>query len=80
MDEIVRVLKEKQWQPRRLHPTKIPSKKEEIKIFSDSWAWVAHTFNSSYSGGRDQEECSSKPAQENCLRDLVSKILNTKKG
>jgi hypothetical protein len=26
---------------------------------------VVHAYNSSCSGGRDQEDCSSKPAREN---------------
>jgi hypothetical protein len=30
-----------------------------------SCALVAHTCHPSYSGGRDQEDCSSKPAQAN---------------
>jgi hypothetical protein len=30
-----------------------------------SWAPVAHTCNPSYSGGRDQENYSSKPTREN---------------
>jgi hypothetical protein len=30
-----------------------------------SWALVAHDCNPSYSGGRDQEDCSSKPAWTN---------------
>jgi hypothetical protein len=34
---------------------------------------VAHTYNLSYSGGKDQENCSSKPAQANNLRDATSK-------
>jgi hypothetical protein len=28
------------------------------------WVLVAHAFNPSYSGGRDQEDPSSKPAQD----------------
>jgi hypothetical protein len=38
-----------------------------------SWALVAHSCNPSYSGGRDLENQSSKPAQANGLRDLISK-------
>jgi hypothetical protein len=34
---------------------------------------VAHTCNPSYSGGRDQEDHSSKPAQANSSRDPISK-------
>jgi hypothetical protein len=29
---------------------------------TNSWALVAHAYNPSYSGGRDQEDHSSKPA------------------
>jgi hypothetical protein len=29
------------------------------------WASVAHACNPSYSGGRDQEDCGSKPALAN---------------
>jgi hypothetical protein len=32
-----------------------------------------HTSNSSYSGDRDQEDCSSKPVEENSSQDPVSK-------
>jgi hypothetical protein len=34
-----------------------------LKNVSSSPAPVAHTYNPSYSGGRDQEDCSSKPVQ-----------------
>jgi hypothetical protein len=34
---------------------------------------VAHAYNLCYSGGRDQEDCSSKPAQANSSSDLISK-------
>jgi hypothetical protein len=37
------------------------------------WALVAHTCNPSYSGGRNQEDHSSKPAQANNSRDPISK-------
>jgi hypothetical protein len=40
---------------------------------------VAHACNPSYSGGRD-EDCSSKPAWANRLRDTISKKPFTKKG
>jgi hypothetical protein len=33
---------------------------------------VAHACNPSYLGGRDQEDCSSKPAQANSLQDPIS--------
>jgi hypothetical protein len=38
-----------------------------------SQAPVVHAYNSSFSGGRDQEDCSSKPAQANSFRDPISK-------
>jgi hypothetical protein len=34
---------------------------------------MVHTYNPSYSGGRDQEDGGSKPAQTNSLRDLLLK-------
>jgi hypothetical protein len=34
---------------------------------------MAHACNPSYSGGRDQEDCSLKPAWGKSLRDLISK-------
>jgi hypothetical protein len=39
----------------------------------DSRVPVAHTYNPSYSGGRDQEDLSSKPAWSNSLWDPISK-------
>jgi hypothetical protein len=39
-----------------------------------------HTGNPSYSGGRDQEDCSLKPAQANSLQDTISKIPFRKIG
>jgi hypothetical protein len=41
---------------------------------------VAHTCNPSYSGGRDQEDCGSKPAWANSLWDLILKKPFTEKG
>jgi hypothetical protein len=41
---------------------------------------VAHTCNPRDSGDRDQEDCGSKPAQANSLRDSISKTPVTKKG
>jgi hypothetical protein len=37
---------------------------------------VGHAYNPSYSGGRDQEDCSSRPTQANSSRDPISKIYN----
>jgi hypothetical protein len=38
-----------------------------------SHMWVAHACNPSYSGGRDQEDCTSKPAWANSFWDPTSK-------
>jgi hypothetical protein len=40
---------------------------------------VAHTSNPSYSRGRVQEDCGSKPARANSSQDPILKMLNTKK-
>jgi hypothetical protein len=45
-----------------------------------SRAPVAHASNPSYSGGRDQEHHSSKPAQENSLQNPISKNPSQEKG
>jgi hypothetical protein len=43
------------------------------------WVLVAHTCNPSYSGGRDQEDDDSKPAQANSsVRLYVEKTLHKK--
>jgi hypothetical protein len=39
-----------------------------------------HTCNPSYSGGKDQEDHSSKSSPENSLWDPISKIPNLKQG
>jgi hypothetical protein len=42
---------------------------------------VAHTYNPSYSGGRDQEDCSLIPAHANSSQEPSSKkIPSQKKG
>jgi hypothetical protein len=41
-------------------------------------ALVTNTYNPSYSGGRDQEDCGWKPAQANSLRDPILKKLQLK--
>jgi hypothetical protein len=38
---------------------------EPHTTIKDHWAPVAHTYNPSYSGGRDQEDHGSKPARAN---------------
>jgi hypothetical protein len=41
---------------------------------------VAHACNPNYSGGRDQEDLGSKPAQANSSRDPILKNPITNKG
>jgi hypothetical protein len=42
---------------------------------------VAHTYNLSYSGGRDQEDCGSKPSwAKNPMRPYLKKTLHKKIG
>jgi hypothetical protein len=50
------------------------------KLDAHTRALVTHTCNPSYSGGRDQEDLGSRPAQANSLRDLISKKTLHKKG
>jgi hypothetical protein len=52
---------------------KSPQKQRKSRVL------VAHTCNPSYSGGRDQEDHGSKPAQANSVRDPILKIPNTKR-
>jgi hypothetical protein len=40
---------------------------------------MAHVCNPSYSGGRDQEDCGSKPTRTNNLQDPILKKLFIKK-
>jgi hypothetical protein len=47
---------------------------EFLQDCSTSWVLVAHTYNPSYSGGRDQEDQGSKPA-----RQIVHKTLYLEK-
>jgi hypothetical protein len=47
------------------------------KIYSQTP--VAHTYNPSYSGGRDQEDSSLKPTQANSSQNTISKKSITKK-
>jgi hypothetical protein len=45
---------------------------------TSSWAPMAHIYNPSYSGGRDQEGHGSKPVQANSSRYPISKIARAK--
>jgi hypothetical protein len=49
-----------------------------IKNFTRSWALVAHVYNNSYSGGRDQEDQGLKRAWANSLQEPILEIPNTK--
>jgi hypothetical protein len=40
---------------------------------------VAHTYNDSYSGGRDEKVCGLKQAQENSSWDPISKNNSSQK-
>jgi hypothetical protein len=52
-----------------------------FKIVHMSWAPVAHVCNPSYSGGRDQEDRSSKPAWANrSSRPYLEKTLHKNKA
>jgi hypothetical protein len=44
-----------------------------LEMLNQFWSWtlVAHSYDPSYSGGRDQEDHSSKPVQANSSRDLM---------
>jgi hypothetical protein len=44
-----------------------------------SWPLVAYTCNPSYSGGRDQEDCGSKPAQANSSQKCILKKTHHRK-
>jgi hypothetical protein len=46
----------------------------------NSWAPVVHACNPSYSGKRDQEDRSLKPARANTSLDPISKKTHYKKG
>jgi hypothetical protein len=58
----------------------VAPEKPLVKKWELSWAWVAHVHNPSYSGGREQEDHSSKPALGNSSPDPISKKTITKKG
>jgi hypothetical protein len=45
------------------------------KKITHSWALVAHAYNPSYSGGRDKEDHSLKPALANSSQDPSQKGL-----
>jgi hypothetical protein len=49
------------------------SQKKKKFFLAICWVPVAHICNPSYSGGSDQEDCDSKPAQANSSQDPNSK-------
>jgi hypothetical protein len=54
-------------------------KTEDSNLRKYSWTLVAHICNPSYSGGREQEGCGSKPAWANSSQDPILK-KTIKKG
>jgi hypothetical protein len=63
-----------------IHLPKVASRGAGLKEQEESQALVAHTCDLSCLGGRDQEDCGSKPAQANSSQDLISRKPITKKG
>jgi hypothetical protein len=55
-------------------------KKKQDSKSRESLAPVAHAYNPSYSGVRDQEDHGSKPARANSLLDPILKIPNPKQA
>jgi hypothetical protein len=49
-----------------------------LRMFHFSWVPVTYACTPSYSGGRDQEDRSSKLAQANSLQDPILKSLSQK--
>jgi hypothetical protein len=49
------------------HTMNAVSARQPLKIMASSWAPVAHAYNPSNSGGRDQEDCGLRPALANSL-------------
>jgi hypothetical protein len=49
-------------------------------VHSTCEAEMAHSYNPSFSGGRDQEDHSSKTAPANSSTDPITKLSNTRKG
>jgi hypothetical protein len=48
--------------------------------FNSGWVPVAHTYNPSYSGGRDQKDSSLKQDKANSTQDPISKEPTTKRA
>jgi hypothetical protein len=54
--------------------------KYSVQELPSSQAPVAHAYNPSYSGGRDQKDRSLKPARADSWKDPISKLPNAEKG
>jgi hypothetical protein len=63
--------------PRHTHPHRISQLTKKIH---GCWVTVAHTCNPSSSGGREQEDRGSRPAQGNSSQDPISKKKKKKKS
>jgi hypothetical protein len=61
-----------------VHLTSKPEAPSTAKKERKVWVLVAHSCGASYSGGRDQDDCSSKPARANSSRDPILKNPITK--
>jgi hypothetical protein len=61
-------------QEAEIRKVKVQGQPEQIvfKTLISSWSRVAHACNPSYSGARDQEDQSLKPAQANSSQDLFT--------
>jgi hypothetical protein len=77
--------KQKEWQQgdwgyssEVVHLTSKPEAPSTAKKERKVWVLVAHSCGASYSGGRDQDDCSSKPARANSSRDPILKNPITK--
>jgi hypothetical protein len=56
----------------------LPDKR--LRYPARGWVPVARTYNPSYSGSKDHEDCGSKPAWANSSQDPISKKLYTKRA
>jgi hypothetical protein len=78
---IISILQIKETEVKEIRQFKVTqnSKLETLRSFltatktMKSRVPVAHTCNPSHSGGRDQEDCGSKPAHANSLQDPTLK-------
>jgi hypothetical protein len=53
------------------NPSTTKKQHQQKKVWYSAGCSVVHACNPSYSGGRDQEDHGSKPAQANSLQDLI---------